>query len=66
MALPILCARQSHAGDSALDSADANAKDCDNRASWYCSVGIATPSYQEAPLLCPDHRGITRTGTLFG
>lgn len=48
-----------------MDSADAGAQDCDNRASWNRSMASTIPSYQEALPSCTDHTAITRSGTLF-
>lgn len=35
------------------------------RASWCCSVGIETPSYQEALPSCADPIAMSRSGPLF-
>ncbi len=42
-----------------------SAYNCDNQASWCCSVRFAPPSYQGALPSCADRQKITPVGNLF-
>lgn len=63
--MPYTCARQSHDGAAELDWTGSDTYNKDTRASRYCSVRFASPSYREALSSCAYNRKIARVRSLF-